>query len=75
MVKTVKLIAIGSAVGIVLPPEILQRLRVREGDSLYLLETPGGIELTPCHPEFIAQMEMAEQVMREDRNALKKLAE
>jgi putative addiction module antidote len=72
---TLKLTAIGNSVGVVLPREILQRLRVGKGDSLYVLETPGGIELTPYDPEFAAQMELAEQVMREDRDALKKLAE
>jgi putative addiction module antidote len=72
---TLKLTAIGNSVGVVLPREILQRLRVEKGDSLYVVETPGGIELTPYDPEFAAQMELAEQVMREDRDALKKLAQ
>ena len=59
----------------VLPKEILQRLRVEKGDSLYVLETPHGIELVPYDPEFAAQTEVAERVMREDRDVLKKLAE
>jgi putative addiction module antidote len=72
---TLKLTTIGNSVGVILPKEILQRLRVEKGDTLYVLETPGGIELTPYDPEFALQMELAEQVMREDRDALKKLAE
>ena len=72
---TLKLTTMGNATGIVLPREILERLRVQQGDSLYVLETPQGIELTPFNPEFAAQMEAAEQVMREDRDALKRLAE
>ena len=40
-----------------------------------MLETPNGIELVPYNPEFAQQMEVAEQVMREDRDALRKLAE
>lgn len=58
-----------------MPKEILERLRVEKGDSLYAVETPNGIELTPYNPEFAAQIEIAEQVMREDRDALRKLAE
>ena len=59
----------------ILPREILERLRVGKGDSLYAIETPNGIELTPYDPGFAAQMDVAERVMREDRDALRKLAE
>ena len=59
----------------VLPKEILTRLRVQKGDVLYVLETPNGIELTPYDPAFATQLETAEQVMREDRDVLKKLGE
>jgi putative addiction module antidote len=72
---TLKLTTVGNSVGVVLPKEILQRLRVERGDSLYVLETPRGIELTPYDPQFAAQMEQAEQVMREDRDVLRKLGE
>ncbi|HEY7214672.1 MAG TPA: AbrB/MazE/SpoVT family DNA-binding domain-containing protein, partial [Thermoanaerobaculia bacterium] len=37
--------------------------------------TPTGVELTPYNPELAAQMEVAERVMREDRDVLRKLAE
>jgi len=70
-----KLTAIGNSIGVVLPKEILRRLRVQRGDSLYVLETPDGIELKPYDPDFSAQMDIAEQVMREDRDVLKKLAD
>jgi len=72
---TLKVTTIGNSVGVVLPRELLERLRVGKGDSLFALETPKGIELTAYDPEFGAQMDAAERVMREDRDALKKLAE
>jgi putative addiction module antidote len=72
---TLKVTTVGNSTGIVLPKEILERLRVEKGDSLYVLETPNGIELTAYNPEFAAQMDAAEEVMREDRDALRKLAE
>lgn len=59
----------------VLPKELLARLCVSKGDTLYALETPNGVELSPCDPEVAAQIEMAEALMREDRDVLKKLAE
>jgi putative addiction module antidote len=70
-----KVTTVGNSVGIVLPKEILERLRVQKGDNLYAIETKQGIELTPYNPEVAAQMDVAERVMREDRDVLKKLAE
>jgi putative addiction module antidote len=71
---TLKVTTIGNSTGVILPKEVLERLRVEKGDSLHVLETPRGIELTPYDPEFAAQMEAAERVMREDRDALRELA-
>jgi putative addiction module antidote len=70
-----KVTTVGNSVGVILPKELLERLRVGKGDSLYVIETKQGIELTPYNPEFANQMEAAERVMREDRDALRKLAE
>lgn len=67
--------AIGNSVGIVLPREVLAKLRVERGDSLYLTETPNGIELTPYRPDFAKQIDLAEGIMRDNRDVLKKLAE
>ena len=72
---TVKLTTVGNSTGIVLPKEVLERLRVSKGDSLHLVETPNGVELTPYDPDFDEQISIAEQVMRSDRNVLKRLAE
>lgn len=69
---TVKVIRIGSALGIVLPKDVLARLRVGQGDVLELVETPTGVELVPSRE---AQMKVAKEVMREDRDVLRKLAE
>jgi putative addiction module antidote len=75
MVTTLKLITVGSSTGVVLPKELLEKIRVGKGDLLRVVETPNGIELTPYNPEFARQMAAAEQVMRADRDVLKKLAE
>lgn len=72
---TLKVVAVGNSVGVILPKELAERLRVTKGDTLYATQTPDGIQLTPYDPDFARQMELAEQVMREDRDALRKLAE
>ena len=72
---TLKVTTVGNSAGVVLTKEMLSRLRVGKGDVLYVLETPQGIELTPYYPEFAQQIQVAETVMRENRSALRKLAE
>lgn len=72
--SSLKVTRIGNSVGVVLPKDLLARLRVGKGDHLYAVETPNGIELTPYDPEFATQMEAAEAVMRDNRDVLKKLA-
>ena len=71
----VKLTTIGNSTGVVLPKEVLKRLRVERGDTLFLLDTPGGVELTPFDPEVAHQLDEAERVMWDDRDVLRKLAE
>ena len=69
-----KITTVGNSAGVILPRELLARLRVDKGDSLYATELPDGVKLTPFDPELAGQMEVAERVMREDRNVLRKLA-
>jgi putative addiction module antidote len=73
MVK-LKLTTVGSSTGVVLPKEVLARLKVEKGDSLFLTDSPDGYRITPYDPEFERQMELARRVMRERRDVLKALA-
>ena len=75
MSNKLKITTVGNSAGIVLPREILERLRVEKGDTLYAVETPNGIELTPYDEEFAEEMAVAEKVMRDNRDLLRKLAE
>jgi putative addiction module antidote len=70
-----KITAIGNSAGVILPKELLARLRVQKGDELYAVQTPDGVRLTTYDPVFAAQMEVAEQIMRDRRDLLRKLAE
>jgi putative addiction module antidote len=75
MVQKLKLTQIGNSVGVVLPKELLAKLRVGKGDSITVTETPNGLQLTPWDEEFAKQMQIAERVMRDDRDILRKLAQ
>ncbi|MGA7884842.1 MAG: AbrB/MazE/SpoVT family DNA-binding domain-containing protein [Acidobacteriaceae bacterium] len=75
MATTAKVTTVGSSTGIVLPKEMLERLHLRRGDSVYLTETPTGVHLTPYRPDFAEAIEAGRRVMRRYRNTLRKLAE
>jgi len=66
---------IGEALGAVVPEEALARLRVAEGDTVFLTETPdGGYRLISHDPEFERQMAIAEDGMDAYRETLRVLA-
>jgi len=73
MVK-LKVTTIGSSAGIVLPKEVLARLRIEKGDSVFLTEAPEGYRITPYDPEFEEDMALARKVMRKRRDLLHELA-
>ena len=72
--QTLKITTVGNSSGIILPKDVLERLKVSKGDRLYLIEEKDGYKLTPYDKEFVDQMEQAEAIMREDRDVLKVLA-
>ena len=75
MAHSVKVTTVGNSVGIVLPKEILSRLNIQKGDTLYVTETPDGVQLTPYRADFDETMQVAQDIMRRYRDTLKKLAE
>jgi putative addiction module antidote len=70
-----KLSAIGTSTGVIIPKEMLARMNLAKGDSIYAIETPdGGYRLTPYDPGFAEKMDKAEEIMRRYRNTLHALA-
>ncbi|CAN5460474.1 transcriptional regulator [soil metagenome] len=69
-----KLTQIGNSVGVILPKEVLARLKLNKGDTLHVTETPGGIALTPFDPSFEEQIELGREFMREYRDTFRALA-
>ncbi|MGZ9196754.1 MAG: AbrB/MazE/SpoVT family DNA-binding domain-containing protein [Candidatus Deferrimicrobiaceae bacterium] len=70
----VKVRKVGNSLGAILPREVADRLRVKEGDSLSVTETPDGIQLSPYDPDFEAAMEAFERGRKRYRNTLRRLA-
>jgi len=69
-----KIRPVGNSLGVILPNEILEKLHCGEGDELFVTEGENGIELSPYNPELARQLELAEEVMRENRDVLRRLA-
>ena len=74
LVTRLKLTAIGNSTGLVLPKDVLARLKLDKGDAVYLTESPDGYRLTPYNPEFERQMDAARKIMKKRRAALRELA-
>ena len=70
-----KIISIGNSAGVLLPKELLSKLELSSGDTLYASETENGIALTTHDPEFDAQMAIAEEIMCDNDVLLRKLAQ
>jgi putative addiction module antidote len=66
---------IGNSVGLILPKELLARLKLKEGDRLYVVEqTERGIKLSPYDPKHAKAMEIARRSFRKYADTYKALA-
>mgnify|MGYP001497785225 FL=1 len=68
---TLKVRRVGNSLGLVLPKEVVGRLRTAEGEDLFLVEGPNNTyRLTPFDPDFEKKMSKAEEIMTRYRNTL-----
>lgn len=74
MTTTLKLTQIGNSVGVILPKEILTRLKLEKGDSLFLTDSADGFVLTPYDPSLEEQLALGRELMREYRDTFHQLA-
>ncbi len=74
MVRYVKLRRMGGSVGATLPKDLAERFRLAAGDEVLAVETAHGILLTPYDPQVEAGLEVAAELQKRYRNALRELA-
>jgi putative addiction module antidote len=66
---------IGNSVGLILPKELLARLRLKEGDKLHVIEqSERGLKLSPYDPKHAEAMEIARRSFRKYADTYKALA-
>ncbi len=71
---TLKLTQIGNSIGVILPKEVIARLKLEKGDSLFITETPDGYAITPYDPAVEEQLKAGREFMREYRDTFHQLA-
>jgi putative addiction module antidote len=69
-----KLRSIGTSTGVILPKQLLDRLKLKKDDVLFASETPEGYLLTPYDPEVEEQVKLGLEIMKEHRETLRALA-
>jgi len=69
-----KLRAVGTSTGVVLPKEFLHRLKVQKDDHLFAVETSEGYLLTPYDPDVEQQLGIGRKIMRKYRETFRALA-
>jgi putative addiction module antidote len=71
---SLKLTQIGNSLGLILPKEVLARLKLEKGDEIFITESAEGYRITPHNPAFEAQMKAARKIMKNRRAVLRELA-
>ena len=72
--NALKLTQIGNSVGVILPKETLARLKLDNGDTLFMTEATNGVNLTPYDPELEDQLKLGREFMRDYRYTFYQLA-
>jgi putative addiction module antidote len=66
---------IGNSDGLILPRELMQRLDLKRGQQLHIVELAGGgFQVLPYDPDFEQTVAVAREVMDEYKDTLAALA-
>jgi len=69
-----KLTQIGNSVGVILPKEVLARLKLEKGDMVFVTDAANGVMLTPYDPSLDEQLKAGREFMHEFRDTFHQLA-
>ena len=71
---SLKLTKVGTSTGTIIPKEMLVRMKVEKGDTLFAIETKEGYLVTPYDPAIAEQLDAGREFMKEYRETFKALA-
>ncbi len=69
-----KLTQIGNSVGVILPKELLAKLKLEKGDTVFVTEAANGVNLSPYDPNLEDELALGREFMREYRDTFHQLA-
>ena len=69
-----KLTQIGNSVGVILPKEMLARLKLEKGETVFVTDAVNGVTLTPYDPTLEDQIKAGREFMHEFRDTFHQLA-
>ena len=72
--QSLKITQIGNSLGLILPREVLARLKLQKGDAVHITESPNGLVVTPYDPSMEEQLKLGREFMREYRDTFHQLA-
>jgi putative addiction module antidote len=71
---TLKLTQIGNSVGLILPKELLARLKLEKGDTVFVTESAHGVNLSPYNPSLDEELALGREFMHDYRDTFHQLA-
>ena len=71
---SLKLTKVGTSTGTIIPKEMLARMKVDKGDTLFAIETKDGYLITPYDPAIADQLDAGREFMKDYRETFKALA-
>jgi putative addiction module antidote len=74
MIHALKLQSFDSSIGVILPREVLDDLKVAAGDTIYLTQRQDGYRVVANDPNFAQAMEIYKRGANDYRNTLRELS-
>lgn len=71
---TLKLRAVGTSTGVILPKDLLSQLGLKEGDEVFAVPTREGLLLSPYDAEVAEEVRLGQEFMKRYRNTFHELA-
>ncbi len=75
MQVTAKITKVGNSSALIIPKEVMERFNLAQGEVVNLSDASNGFLVTPYDEKKSRQLDAAREIMRKNRNMLKKLAE
>lgn len=69
-----KVTQVGNSLGVILPKELIAKLKVDKGDVLFVTDLPGGVMLTAYDEKVERQLRVGRDLMARYRETLRELA-